>query len=241
MLGNIKGVFLSKKKLSTDVYEFSFQCIEPNQINFLPGQYLIIIFSKDGEIKRKFYSISSPIHEKNKIEFIVKILENGLGSNYLINLKEGENVEFQGPAGLFYLKENDKQKILVATGTGIAPMLSIIKTHVKEIKNKLILLWGLRKNEDIYYLDVLRDTAQKHDNFSFEIFLSREEPNESSKVNIFNGRVNIGIDKLLNNAEINKENLEFYISGDRNIVDSIRTYLLDKQILPENIKLEKFI
>src|SRR3989344_5991176 len=105
MLGNIKGVFLSKKKLSTDVYEFTFQCIDPIQINFLPGQYLIIIFSKDGENKRKFYSISSPLrqsdseasarHEKNKIDFIVKILENGLGSNYLMNLKEEEEVAFQ--------------------------------------------------------------------------------------------------------------------------------------------------
>ena len=241
MLGNIKGTFLSKKKLSFDIYEFTFLCKEPSEINFLPGQYLIIIFSKDNEIKRKYYSISSPLRQSDSIEFIVKILKNGLGSNYLMNLKEGDIVELQGPAGLFFLKENDKQKVLIATGTGIAPMISIIKTHVEDMKNKFNLIWGLKKSEDIYYRDLLRDTAQKYDNFSYEIFLSKEESIDNSNDSTFSGRINIGIDKLLNNFKTNKESLEFYISGDRDIVDSIRTYLIEKQILPENIKLEKFI
>ena len=232
MLGIIKGTFLSKKVLSKDVYEFTFGCKDPQNYDFLPGQYLILIFSKDDKIIRKFYSISSSNKIKDKIEFVVKIIENGLGSMYLSNLKEGEEVEFQGPAGLFFLKENEKQKILVATGTGIAPMISIIKTHVQDRKNKFILLWGLRKKEDIYYNDLLQSTAAKYDNFTFEIYLSREAGG---------GRVNIGIDKALGNVLMDKTNMEFYISGDRNIVDSIRSYLIEKQILPEKIKLEKFI
>ena len=136
MLGNIKGTFLSKKVLSEDVYEFTFQCSDPQTYDFLPGQYLILIFSKDGKIIRKFYSISSSNKIKDKIEFVVKIIENGLGSSYLMNLKEGDNVEFQGPAGLFYLKQDKNLKIFVATGTGIAPMISMIKSHLGEINSK---------------------------------------------------------------------------------------------------------
>lgn len=232
MLGNIKGTFLSKKVLSKDVYEFSFQCSQPLTYDFLPGQYLILIFSKDDKIIRKFYSISSSNKTKNKIELIVKIIEDGVGSTYLKNLKEGDNVEFQGPAGLFYLKQDDNPKILISTGTGIAPMISMIKSHMGEVKCKIKLIWGLRNKEDIYYLDLLQDMTQKYNNFSFEIYLSREEGG---------GRVNIGIDKVLNDATMDKTNMEFYISGDRSIVDSIRTYLIEKQIHPENIKLEKFI
>ena len=232
MLGIIKGTFLSKKVLSKDVYEFSFQCSQPSTYDFLPGQYLIIIFSKDDKIIRKFYSISSSNKIKDKIEFVVKIIENGLGSTYLSNLKEGDNVEFQGPAGLFYLKQDIFPKIFVATGTGIAPMVSMIKSHLGEVNSKIKLVWGLRTKDDIYYLDLLQGMAQKYENFSYEIYLSRE---------VGGGRVNIGIDKVLNDPEIDKINMEFYISGDRNIVDSIRSYLIEKQILPENIKLEKFI
>ena len=241
MLGNIKGTFLSKKVLSEDVYEFTFQCSDPQTYDFLPGQYLILIFSKDGKIIRKFYSISSSNKIKDKIEFVVKIIENGLGSSYLMNLKEGDNVEFQGPAGLFYLKQDKNLKIFVATGTGIAPMISMIKSHLGEINSKTKLVWGLRTKDDIYYLDLLQGMAQKYENFSYEIYLSREDHIGNTNSNIFSGRVNIGIDKLLNDPEIDKINMEFYISGDRNIVDSIRSYLIEKQILPENIKLEKFI
>jgi len=241
MLGNIKASFLSKKKLSPNTYEFTFLLKEPSFINFLPGQYLIIVFEKEGETKRKYYSISSAKKNKSKLEFIVKILDQGLGSQYLMGLNEGDYVLFQGPAGLFVLKENEKEKIFIATGTGIAPMISMIKSHLGEVNNKIKLVWGLRNKDDIYYLELLQDMALKYENFSFEIYLSREERVDNTKNNIFHGRVNIGIDKLLEDQNIDKSNLEFYISGDKNIVDSIRTYLIEKQILPENIKLEKFI
>lgn len=241
MLGNIKAGFLSKKKLSPDVYEFSFLCKEPSFIDFLPGQYLIIIFEKEGKTIRKYYSISSARQEKNKIEFIVKILDQGLGSQYLMGLNEWDEVLFQGPAGLFYLRQDNNPKIFVATGTGIAPIISMIKSHLGEVNCKIKLIWGLRNNIDIYYLDFLQDMAQKYDNFSFEIYLSREEQVDNTKNNIFRGRVNIGIDRLLNDSQIDKNNLEFYVSGDRNIVDSIRSYLLEKGINAEEIKLEKFI
>ena len=251
MLGNIKAEFLSKKKLSPDTFEFTFLCKEPNAIDFLPGQYLIIVFDKEGETKRKYYSISSPLRqseseaspkqEKSKLEFIVKIIENGVGSQYLINLKEGAEVLLQGPAGMFVLKDDTKQKVFIATGTGIAPILSMIRTYAEVIKTNFRLIWGIKKNEDLYYYDTLRSIAEKYNNFSFEIFISREEPKSRENNNILHGRVNIGIDKLLNNPETNKEELEFYISGDRDIVDSIREYLLARNILPEDIKLEKFI
>ncbi|MEX1052260.1 MAG: FAD-dependent oxidoreductase [Patescibacteria group bacterium] len=241
MLGNIKSVFLTRKKLSPNIYEFKFLLKEPPFINFLPGQYLIILFEKEGETKRKFYSISSSRSEKNQIEFIVKVIESGVGSEYLMNLNEGDDVMLQGPAGLFVLKESKKHKIFIATGTGIAPIFSMIKTHLKGSQNRFVLFWGLRKNEDMYYLDFLRDTAQKYNNFSYGVFLSREEPRKSDNSSIFHGRVNIGIEKLLNEPEIDKRNLEFYVSGDRYIVDSLREYLLTNGISAEDIKLEKFI
>ncbi|OGK31258.1 hypothetical protein A3F29_02550 [Candidatus Roizmanbacteria bacterium RIFCSPHIGHO2_12_FULL_33_9] len=241
MLGNIKASFLSKKKLSPDVYEFSFLCKEPVYIDFLPGQYLIIIFEKEGKTIRKYYSISSSKKNKSKLEFIVKILDQGLGSKYLMGLNEGDDVLLQGPAGLFYLRQDNNLKIFVATGTGIAPIISMIKSHLGEVNCKIKLIWGLRSNTDIYYLDFLQDMAQKYDNFSFEIYLSGEEQVDNTMSNIFRGRVNIGIDKLLEDQNIDKSNLEFYISGDKNIVDSIREYLLTKGISAEDIKLEKFI
>ncbi|MFH1827204.1 MAG: FAD-dependent oxidoreductase [bacterium] len=250
MLGNIKAEFLSKKQLSPDTYEFTFLCKDPKEIDFLPGQYLIVIFNINGETIRRFYSISSPLRqsdneasakqEKNKIEFIVKIFDSGVGSKYLMNLQKNDEVQMQGPAGLFVLKDSLKNKVLIATGTGIAPIFSMIKTHMKEMKSKVMLMWGLRKNEDIYYYDMLRDMATKYENFSFEIFISREEPAENKNISILHGRVNNGVDKLIDDQNVDKSNTEFYICGDKNTMDSIRGYLIEKQILPENIKMEKF-
>jgi len=239
MLQTFKTVFLFKKKLTPDVYEFTFLCKEQDEFSFEPGQYVILIIPKDTDKIKRLYSIFTSDGIRNNFKITVKLILKGIGSEYLINLKQGDSVEFQGPAGVFKVNKNNKYKVFIGTGTGIMPILSMIKTHIKDTKNKFHLLWGLRKKQDIFYFDLLSQMAQNYNNFTFAIYLSREDIQEQSE-HIFNGHVNIGIDKLLLNNSIKKENFEFYLCGKTSNVDSLRNYLISKEINTENIKTEKF-
>ncbi|MFN4212960.1 MAG: FAD-binding oxidoreductase [Microgenomates group bacterium] len=183
MLTTYKTLLSQKKQLTTDVFLFRFQLIEPRQINFKAGQYLIL---KIGD-KSRLYSIASPDWQKDTFELLVQTVEGGVGSTYLLNLKIGEEAIFQGPAGMFTLKDSPtgapRPKIFLATGTGLAPVRSMIKSEIKKLRYEEIkklsneaikeenknpnfsishfpnfyLFWGLRYFSDVYFLEELKE------------------------------------------------------------------------------------
>ena len=151
MLTSFKTRLVKKTKLTEVVYLFQFSLVDPLSINFLAGQYLILLVpSAEGEIKR-LYSIASSPTRTDSFELVVEVVENGVASNYLRNLEIGAEVKFQGPAGAFTLKENNNNKVFLATGTGIAPVRSMIKKlEITNNKSQIFLYWGLKYVKEIY-------------------------------------------------------------------------------------------
>jgi ferredoxin-NADP reductase len=237
MLQKAKAIFLSKKQLTHNVYEFTFLCKDPKTIEYFPGQYVILnVPDKNGNIKR-LYSVFNFENKKDEFKIAVKIIPNGKGSSYLMALKEQENVDFEGPTGVFLLNKNNKDKIFLATGTGIMPILSLIFSNIKDVE-KFTLFWGLRQKSDIFYFDLLQQIAKNNNNFTFGIFISREEI--KNEPYLYSGHIDIGLEKLFIEKKSDIENTEFYICGNKMNVDSVRNYLIKKGIKTENIKTEKF-
>jgi Flavodoxin reductases (ferredoxin-NADPH reductases) family 1 len=154
---------LTKKiNLAGNFYLFEFSLIEPKEISFLAGQYLILLVPSKGETISRLYSIASPPWQKNSFELVVELLDRGVGSTYFKNLKIGDKVLFKGPAGMFTLKETSKNKVFFATGTGIAPIRSMIMESQKlEVKSQKFLFWGFRKKEDVYFLEEFKKIKKK--------------------------------------------------------------------------------
>ena len=101
MLSTYKTLLTKKQQLNSSTYLYHFDLIEPKEIIFIPGQYVILkVPSEKGPVSR-LYSIASPNTKKNSFELIIEIIPGGLASNYLFSLKENTEVVFQGPAGLF--------------------------------------------------------------------------------------------------------------------------------------------
>jgi len=156
MLSTYKTSLSKKSQLNSNTYLYHFDLIEPKEIIFKPGQYVMLkVPSINGPVSR-LYSIASPNNIKNSFELIVEIVPGGLASNYLFSLKENSEVTFQGPAGMFGLKKNKRDKIFMVTGTGIAPVRSMVISNFKfliskEIPNsKLQIYWGMKNYKDIY-------------------------------------------------------------------------------------------
>lgn len=233
MLTNYNTILFEKKQLTDNVYLFKFKLISPLEIDFIPGQYLIL--KVNG--RPRLYSIASANTVKNNIEFIIELIPNGLASSYFSNLKINEEVVFHGPAGQFTVRNNDKQKIFLVTGTGIAPVRSILLSNSNSKNHEVY--WGLKYFKDTYLFDELKQLG------SLTLCLSRENDLNMVKASdrqffslghidscFFNKHGNFSVEQM--------NNFEYYLCGSREIVDSLKQFLLSKNILQENIILEKF-
>ena len=228
MLATYKTILTRKSQLNSNTYLYHFDLLEPREINFNPGQYLMLKVPSDKGPVSRLYSIASPNTVKNGFELIIGIIPGGLASNYLFSLKEKTEVIFQGPAGMFGLKENNGPKIFLTTGTGIAPVKSMLESYQLPVSG-YSLFWGLKTYKDIYLFDELKE-------FNLKICLSREQnldiiPDKDRKYFEL-GHVD-SYSPLLATAD-------YYLCGEGQIVESLRQFLLGKNILQENIYFEKF-
>jgi ferredoxin-NADP reductase len=150
------------------------------RFGFVPGQWLSVkATTPDGEEMTRAYSIASPPSENGHFAFCLNRVQDGFMSNYLCSLEEGAKVEFQGPFGDFILRPPLRDTAFIATGTGIAPFRSMLHWLLAEGDrhqgHEFWLLFGSRRERDIYYREEFERLAAEHANFRFLPTLSRGE------------------------------------------------------------------
>src|SRR6266545_2798414 len=157
--------------LTHDVREIDLRLVEPLQIAFKAGQFVSFEVGrneKQQELIRP-YSIASPPSSPEFITLLFNLVPGGPGSTYLFSLKEGDETQFKGPAGSFRLRDDPaRDHLFVATGTGIAPIRSmLLALFEKQRSGSATLFWGLRTQRDLYYQDELEAWTRAHPKFSF--------------------------------------------------------------------------
>jgi ferredoxin-NADP reductase len=166
------------------------------RFGFVAGQWLSFKTNKlyDEEITRA-YSIASPPEDDNQFALCLNRVQDGFMSNFLCDMKEGEEISCQGPFGDFILRPPMRDTIFIATGTGIAPFRSMLQwlfasdpekdgrghpssihAYARHQGKQLYLLFGNRTEKDIYYHDEFQRLAERHPNFHYLPTLSRGGP-----------------------------------------------------------------
>jgi len=149
------------------------------RLQFLAGQYVEIIM-RDG--KRRAYSMASPPEDDVHIELHVRNMAGGAFTDYVFNkMKERDILRFEGPLGTFFLREDsDKPIVFLASGTGFAPIKSIVEHafHIG-VKRRMVLYWGARIKPDLYMNDLAEKWQQDHDGFRFVPVLSEAQPQDN--------------------------------------------------------------
>lgn len=142
------------QSLSPDVVEVTLRTPPTSKLHYLPGQYVDMI-GKNG--LRRSYSIANAPRDDGRISLQIRRVENGQMSKYWFD-EAGINdlLRLEGPLGTFCLRKNDKpQLLLLATGTGIAPIKSILEqlacTADTLEYSSIHLYWGGRTEQDIYW------------------------------------------------------------------------------------------
>jgi ring-1,2-phenylacetyl-CoA epoxidase subunit PaaE len=123
-----------------------------NKINYKSGQFLTLIVPIEGKEVRRAYSLSSSPFTDDVLAVSIKRVEGGLMSNYLPdNVKAGDQVKVMEPMGVFttdYSSENKRHLILFAGGSGITPMMSIVKSTLSQEPNSIVSLIYANRNID---------------------------------------------------------------------------------------------
>jgi ferredoxin-NADP reductase len=149
-------------------------------LGFVPGQWLSVkTHTPEGEEMTRAYSIASPPSENGHIALCLNRVHDGFMSNYLCGLEAGAEIAFQGPFGNFILHPAVRDTLFIATGTGIAPLRSmlhwLLAEHDRHLGRQFWLLFGARREQDIYYREEFERLAAQHTNFHFLPTLSRGE------------------------------------------------------------------
>ncbi|MGH7253019.1 MAG: FAD-binding oxidoreductase, partial [Nitrospiraceae bacterium] len=116
------------RDLTHDVREIGFRLLAPPDISFKAGQFVSfdVVHPTFNRPVTRPYSIASSPQQRDGITLLLNLIPGGPGSTYLFSLKEGDDTQFKGPTGAFYLRDDATRDLLfVATGTGIAPIRSM--------------------------------------------------------------------------------------------------------------------
>ncbi|WP_028456319.1 CDP-6-deoxy-delta-3,4-glucoseen reductase [Chitinilyticum litopenaei] len=165
-------------KVSHDVAVLTLKLPTTERLQFLAGQY-IDIHTKSG--KKRSFSIANPPHNAEFLELHIRNVPGGEFSSYVWNeMQEKEIYRFTGPLGSFFLREeSDKPIILLATGTGFAPIKGMLEhAFNKGIRREIILYWGARSLADLYMPQLPGQWQQEHANFTFIPVLSEPRPED---------------------------------------------------------------
>ncbi len=148
------------------------------RFGFVAGQWLSFKTTKpDGEEMTRAYSIASPPREDASFALCLNRVQDGFMSNFLCDMKEGDEIACQGPFGDFILRPPLRDTIFIATGTGIAPIRSMLHwllvEEARHQNRQLWLVFGNRTEKDIYYHKEFLRLAAEHVNFHYFPTLSR--------------------------------------------------------------------
>ncbi len=203
-----------------------------NDISYKPGQYITILV---GENKMRAYSVAYQ-SGKNSIHLLIDISPGGAGSKYFENIKEGQEISYLGPFGIFTYKGADEKTELVflGTGSGCSPLRSMIETILEKdkFKGKVYFYAGFRSEEDIVWKDYFDNLTKKYPNFTYKIYLS--QPTES-----WNGEKGHLTQSLKKDFAESKK-LQVYLCGNRPMMEESRKILTEMGCPNEDIYEEKY-
>jgi Na+-transporting NADH:ubiquinone oxidoreductase subunit F len=223
------------KDLTHDIRLVSLRLLDSKEIDFEPGQY--IQFKIPGTDEYRAYSIATPPYLKDRIELIIRLVPGGLCSTYVHKvLEEGDKVEFTGPFGDFYLRQDSEREIIaIGGGCGMAPIRSIVYYLARKgMPRKVLFFFGARTKKDLFFTEELKALEKEFPNFRYIPALS--EPTSKDK---WEGEVGL-ITQVAEKYLDERTPKEAYLCGPPPMIDAAIKVLTRKGVSQQHIYFDKF-
>ena len=200
-------------------------------LSFSPGQYAMLQFTPDHI---RPYSMAR-LASDGELEFHVRMLPDGRVTRYIGDtLKVGDTVRVSGPLGTSYLRtRNDDPILCIAGGTGLAPVLSIVRGAIAaDLPNPIHLYFGVRAPRDAYGLDWLRELSQRHPRLRVDIVSTLPDDDAGLRTGLVTEAVAADFSDL--------QGWRAYLCGAPPMVDAATLLLRSKGVQPEHIYADAF-
>jgi ferredoxin-NADP reductase len=193
-----------------------------------PGQFLTIKVLVGGQRHMRCYSVSSLAAFDEALRITVKSVEDGIASRWLNEkINVGDRLMVAPPMGRFLLRSNKREAIFFAAGSGITPILPMIRHAVEIDSRRVALFYWNRNRDDAIFVHDLRGLADRFsDRFEFaELYGSRTDPNQKHNICAFASR---------------HHGAEAYLCGPEGFMEFVRSALLVEGFTEDSIFEERF-
>ncbi len=213
--------------LAADIMLVELKLPASERLQFLAGQYIDILL-KDGS--RRSFSMANAPHDDAVLQLHMRNYGGPFSTHVFSAMKARDILRFEGPLGTFYLRENtEKPAILLASGTGFAPVKAILEhAFHSHCSRPLLLYWGARTRADLYMNELVERWTREHNNFKYVPVLSEPLPADH-----WNGRTGLVHQAVIKDMA-DMSGCQVYACGVPVMVESARRDFIAQCGLPES-------
>lgn len=224
------GEIVELRRLSATTVEVVVEIPDRADLAFLPGQYVNV--TVPGTDVTRSYSFSSAPDEE-RLSFLIKLSPGGVMTRYLTDIAAvGHELTFTGPHGSFFLRETERPVLLLAGGTGLAPVLSMLrKMRADGSTRPAHLVYGVSTDEDLVALDQIADVAAALPALTWDHCVS-----DPATTAAHQGYVT----GLIRPEHLYDGDVAIYLCGPPPMVEAVRSHVADAGIEPTGFYYEKF-
>ena len=218
--------------LAADVMQVWLRLPAVESLRFQPGQYLDILLEGG---RRRSFSIASPPHDSERLELHVRRVPGGGFTERLFGaLHAGALLRIEGPVGQFTYRQGSGPVLMIAGGTGFAPLKSMLR-HILEggasarPMREIHLYWGARQPSDVYEEALVHDWTRRYPQLHFTPVLSESGPGRR-------GWVHEAV--LADHPDLSA--FEVYAAGPPAMIEAIRSTFPRQGLVPERLYFDSF-
>jgi Na+-transporting NADH:ubiquinone oxidoreductase subunit F len=228
--------------LTHDIKRIRLKLLQPREMEFKAGQYIQILShpypGMAGTVWRS-YSIASTPDRPGTLDLIVRRVPNGICTTWIHDyLRVRDRVTLAGPMGDFFLRDGDSEAVLVAGGSGMGPMASILgDLAVRRIQRRVTYFFGVVCRRDLYYLDEMEALREKLPGFRFIPVVS--QPEACDRWEGESGLVTVPLAEWLKSRPA-AEGLEAYLCGSPGMIQACQKVFRDHGIAGDRVFFDPF-
>ena len=225
----IKATVVSIEDETHDIKRIVLKPAKP--LEYSPGQYATLQFTRDHIRPYSMAGLDSDEH----LEFHVRLVPGGRVSGYITEtLKPGDSVRVTGPLGTAYLRrKNEGPMLCIAGGTGLAPVLSIVRGALESgMDNPIHVYFGVRSKDDVYCTEVLASLQARYANLKVHVVVTVGDVADTQRSGLVTDAVDADWPSL--------EGFRVYLCGSPPMVDAATLLVMRKGVPAEHVYADAF-
>ena len=217
--------------------------VEPRDepFEFQPGQYATLgLMGNAGKLVQRPMSISSPSTDLSEYEFFIRLVHEGAFTPLLWERKVGDAINIKGPKGKFLLQEDGRTCLWVATGTGLAPFISMLETlRARGQQRDILLLHGVSYDYDLAWRAQLEALANGG-GFPLRYLGTVSRPQHCPAWMGLTGRAEAVLPRVMDEHGLTPDNTTLYLCGNPDMITAVEEMSATRGFPPEQVRKELY-